>query len=487
MYEKFLIFVAWIVIVLGVGLWAGRVKKITSKEEWSVAGRSFRWITNFFTAHATQLSALTFMGFPGLLYSFGVPVFYAHYIFYALGTCAFFVLFGPKIWRLGKRLGHVTPTDALTFYYGGGRWFAYLIAALLFLALIPYVQLQVAGMGFTFEAATDGLIPAWLGALIFYIVVVIYVWYGGMRAVAYTDVVQGIMLLCGLWFGAISIIAIVGGGVGNIFSRAVEKLPQLMTVSGYKGWNWAYTISWAAALGAGWGMHAHMWLRMYTPKSEKAARMWSSYMFGQNLCNGIVLTLAMLAVALATPGLKPDMAFLQTIGNIWPPAIYGVMLAAVSAAIFSTIDSQIHAIGLIVTHDFVERSGKQLTERQFIWLNRIIVVVVTFTGYVLAFTYPTPLGFLGGYAAALGFVMMPPVLAMCTAQKWVTKEGVAAGLIVGYIVLLITGTGPLTNLLNIYCGMWGFIANTVTMIVVSLFTKSKPPKEAIEAIINAGW
>jgi SSS family solute:Na+ symporter len=470
-----------------VGLWAGRVKKITTREEWSVAGRSFRWITNYFTAHGTQLSALTFFGFPGLLYTVGVPVFYAHYIFYALGTCAFFVLFGPKIWRLGKRLGHVTPTDALTFYYGGGRWFAYLIAALLFLALIPYVQLQVAGMGFTFEAATDGLVPAWLDAFILYLIVVIYVWYGGMRAVAYTDMVQGALLLFGLWFGAISIIAIVGGGVSNIFSQAVEKFPQLMTVSGHRGWDWAYTISWAAALGAGWSMHAHMWMRMYTPQSEKAARLWSSYMFGQNILNGIVLTIAMLAVALATPNLRPDMAFLQTIGKIWPAAIYGVMLAAVSAAIFSTIDSQIHAIGLIVTHDFIERGGKQLTERQFIWLNRIIVVVVTFIGYVLAFTYPAPLAFIGGYAAALGFIMMPPVLAMVTAQKWVTKEGVVAGLIVGYIVFLITGTGPLTNPLNIYSGMWGFLANTMVMSVVSLFTKSKPLKEVIEVITNAGW
>jgi sodium/proline symporter len=163
------------------------------------------------------------------------------------------------------------------------------------------------------------------------------------------------------------------------------------------------------------------------------------------------------------------------------------MLAAVSAAIFSTIDSQIHAIGVIVTHDFIERGGKQLTERQFIWLNRIIVVVVTFIGYVLAFTYPAPLAFIGGYAAALGFIMMPPVLAMVTAQKWVTKEGVAAGLIVGYIVFLITGTGPLTNPLNIYSGMWGFLANTVVMAVVSLFTKSKPRKEVIEVITNAGW
>jgi Na+/proline symporter len=76
---------------------------------------------------------------------------------------------------------------------------------------------------------------------------------------------------------------------------------------------------------------------------------------------------------------------------------------------------------------------------------------------------------------------------MVTAQKWVTKEGVAAGLIVGYIVFLITGTGPLTNPLNIYSGMWGFLANTVVMAVVSLFTKSKPRKEVIEVITNAGW
>jgi Na+/proline symporter len=102
MYEKFLIFVAWIIIVIGVGLWAGRVKKITTREEWSVAGRSFRWITNYFTAHGTQLSALTFFGFPGLLYTVGVPVFYAHYIFYAFRNLYFLRAFRSK--NLAKKV-----------------------------------------------------------------------------------------------------------------------------------------------------------------------------------------------------------------------------------------------------------------------------------------------------------------------------------------------------------------------------------------------
>ena len=477
----------WLVIMFGVGLWAGKVRPITTREDWSVAGRTFRWITNYFTAHATQLSALQFMGFPALMYLYGLPLFYAHYTSYMLGTCGFFVLFATKLWRLGKRYGDMTPADALTRYWGGGKWFGYLWGALQFWALIPYIQVQVLGAGLVFDLASGGMIPVWLGALITYAVVTIYVWYGGMRAVAYTDVLQGAMLLFGLWVGSLGIIQVFGGGIPNIISSATAKLPQLMTVSGYKGWDWPYTISWALAFGAGWGMHAHMWIRQLTPRSERDSRIWTGIIFAENFIHAIFLFLAMLAVALVFPGIKvPDLAFLQTLEKL-NPIMYALVLAAVSAAIFSTIDSQVHVLGLIVTHDFIERSGRQMTDRQFIWANRLTVLIAMAAGYILAMVYPGPLGILGMYPAAIGFMLYPPVLAMLTAQRWVTKEGVVAGLIAGGAAAVLTGPGPYANPLRIHFGVWALVANAVVMSIVSLFTKTRPPEDAVRAVIEAGW
>jgi len=482
------IMIAWLAIMLFVGLWAGAGKRAPkSKEDWGTAGRSFHWITNYFTAHATQLSALTFMGFPGLLYVFGVPVFYAHYLAYMLGTCGFFVLFGPKMWRLGKKFGHMTPTDFLVQYYGGGKWFGYFLGAIFFLALIPYIQIQVLGTGWVFEQASGGLIPVWLGALIAYAIITIYVWAGGLRAVAYTDIIQGAMLLFGLWTGSIAIIMVFGGGFVNVFTQAATKLPELVAVTGFKGWNWAYTLSWALAVGAGWTFHAHMWLRMYTPRSETHARTWAGVQYAENCLHGIILTGAMLAVAIALPGLRADMAWLQATQKIFPVWLYGIMLAAVVAAIFSTVDSQVHALGLIVTHDFVERAGKKLTDQQFIWANRITVVIVVAAGYILAFVYPYPLGILSGYPASLGFILCPTIVFAAAHQRWVTKQGAIIGLIAGYIAMVITSVPPYANLFSIYFGCWGALVNTIVLIIVSLVTKTKPTEEQVKAIREASW
>lgn len=486
--EQLIILLVWLAVILAVGIGAGKLRPVRTAEDWSVGGRSFRWITNYFTAHATQLSALTMLGFPGLIYLVGVPVLYAHFIAYMLGTCGFFVLFGTKIWRLGKKHKHITPTDFLTRYYGGGKWFGFFLGAVFFLALIPYIQIQVLGAGFLFEMASGGLIPGWMGALILYGMVVIYTWIGGLRSVAYTDVAQGAVLLFGLWVGTIAIIQVFGGGFINTFSMAIEKVPQLLTVSGYKGWNWPFVLSWALALGVGWAFHAHMWLRMYTARSAKDSRIWTATIFTENMIHGILLTGAMIAVAMAFPGVeRADLAFMGTVEKLFPTFFFGLFLAAVASAIFSTVDSQVHALGLIVSHDFIERSGRKLKDREFIWVNRLVVLLVVLAGYILAYTYPEPLGLLSGYPASLGFILLPTVIFAVTAQKWVTKHGVILGLIVGYIVMAITSTGPLKNPYSVYFGLWGVIANTIVLIIVSLLTKTRPSEEAVKEVREAGW
>ncbi len=480
------ILIGWLTLIFLVGILAGRYKPVRSREDWNVAGRSLHWLTNYFTAHATQLSALTMMGFPGLIYTVGVPVTYAHYVAYMLGTCGFFVLFGVKIWRLGKKFRFVTPTDFLTWYYGGGRWFRYFLAVLFFVALIPYIQIQVIGAGWIFNEASGGLIPLWLGALIMYAIIIAYIWVGGLRSVAYTDVVQGALLLFGLWAGSLGTFLILGGGP-KALAIAAEKVPQLLYVSGYKGWDWPFTISWSLVLGVGWAFHVHMWLRMYTPRSEKDARIWSGVIFAENMIHGILLTLAMITAATLFPDIRPDLAFLTMCKKVFPLAMYGVFIAAVAAALGSTLNSQAHALGLVVIHDFLEGTNVKLTDRGYIWANRITVLTAMTAGYILAFYYPMVLGSLAPYPAALGFILLPQVICAVTAQRWVTKYGAIAGLIAGLITMVVFSTGPFKNPFHIHFGLWGVIANTIVFVIVSLLTKPKPSEEVIKEVIEAGW
>jgi len=256
-----------------------------------------------------------------------------------------------------------------------------------------------------------------------------------------------------------------------------------MYVSGVGGFDWVYMATFAISYGAGWAFHPHMWINMYTPKSAKAQKLWSLTIYVENMAHGIILSLAALTMAALMPGIKPDLAFL-TGAMKYSEILYFFLLVGIGAAIVTTVDSQLHAIGLLLSHDILERGKVYLSDKAFIRLNRALLVIIAAIGYILYFVYPHPLGIIAGYAAALGLIMAPPIIAALTAQKWVTKEGVIAGLIAALISLIIFSRGPLTNLFRIHYAAWAVAIETLVLVIVSMLTKSKPSQEVISELIS---
>jgi SSS family solute:Na+ symporter len=472
--------IIWLLIVVLAGILPPVFRPLRGREDYSVAERRVSWWRNYLTAHATQLSAATFMGFPGLIYSIGLAITYAHYIPYMIGSCAFWLIFGVTVWRLARKYKFITPTDFLAWYYGGGSLFRIFIAIVYIITLLPYIQLQVGGAGLIFNMASNGAIPIWVGGLIAYIAVTAYLWVGGYRAITIVDTIQGVVLLSGLWAGSLAVIFGLGGGNINLL---IDKVPKLMYVSGVGGYDWLFMATFAISYGAGWAFHPHMWINMYTPKSAKAQKLWSTTIYIENMIHGILLSLAAIFAAALIPGVKPDLAFLT--GAMRYSEILGAwLLVGIGAAIVTTVDSQLHSIGLLISHDILERGRAYFSDRAFIWINRALLMVVAAIGYILYFIYPYPLGIIAGYAAALGLIMAPPIIAALTAQKWITKEGVVVGLVAALISIIVFSTGPLANLYRIHYAAWAIVMETLVMAIVSIFTKSKPSKEVINELIS---
>jgi Na+/proline symporter len=201
------------------------------------------------------------------------------------------------------------------------------------------------------------------------------------------------------------------------------------------------------------------------------------------MIHGILLSLAAIFAAALIPGVRPDLAFLT--GAMRYSEILGAwLLVGIGAAIVTTVDSQLHSIGLLISHDILERGRAYFSDRAFIWINRALLMVVAAIGYILYFIYPYPLGIIAGYAAALGLIMAPPIIAALTAQKWITKEGVVVGLVAALISTIVFSTGPLANLYRIHYAAWAIVIETLVMAIVSIFTKSKPSKEVINELIS---
>jgi Na+/proline symporter len=175
------------------GIKSSRMAKTAS--DYFIAGRQISMWVFVLAATATSFSGWTFMGHPGLVYRDGFQ--YAYASFYTITIPFTGVLFLKRQWMLGKRFGYVTPGEMLSDYFqGDGIRILTVCVALLF--SIPYLGVQLGASGFLFNVLTDGMVDKNVGMWVLSLVVLIYVGTGGLRAVAYVDTLQCILLALGI-------------------------------------------------------------------------------------------------------------------------------------------------------------------------------------------------------------------------------------------------------------------------------------------------
>ena len=170
--------------------------------DYFIAGRGISLWVFVLAATATSFSGWTFMGHPGLIYRDGFQ--YAYASFYAITIPFTGVMFLKRQWMLGKRFGFVTPGEMLSEYFRGDL-IRILVVVVAMCFSIPYLGLQLRASGFLFNVLTDGALSVNVGMWLLSAVVFIYVASGGLRAVAYVDTLQCILLAGGII--AIGIIA----------------------------------------------------------------------------------------------------------------------------------------------------------------------------------------------------------------------------------------------------------------------------------------
>ena len=180
--------------------------------DYFIAGRGISIWVFVLAATATSFSGWTFMGHPGLIYRDGLP--YAYASFYAITIPFTGVLFLKRQWMIGKRFGFVTPGEMLSDYFRSDSIrILVVIVALVF--SVPYLGVQLRASGFLFNVLTDGMLSVNFGMWVLSAVVIIYVASGGLRAVAYVDTMQCILLAGGIVaIGAIALAQI--GGMGRL-------------------------------------------------------------------------------------------------------------------------------------------------------------------------------------------------------------------------------------------------------------------------------
>lgn len=476
------IILVYLAATLAVGLAGWRLSPSKSMEDYLLADRAVHWFVGFFSTIASQFSALTMMGFVAFYFNFGIATFIAIAGAYILLTSGTYYFIGPKVWKIGRKFGHITPSDTVREYYDSPL-LGYVVAFGMMLALIPYLNVQFTGVGILLELGTGGMIPLTAGSAGIAIIVAIYTWLGGMKSVAWVDTIQGVMLLGGSFIGGFVLLYTVGGGFGDAYNQILNQQPALVSVPGPAGvWDWLFIATFAIPVFLGWVYHPHMWMRLHYFKSGRAVENlpWvSGGIFWLTQIGGLAVVLA---GALVIPDAPPDQFILLMFREFFPTVIFALIASAALAAIMSSASSQCHGIGAVASRDITQQLKPEWEERKHLLVARLAMLVAIIGAFVLS-TLGIPFLVTSGAAAAAmaTALIMPQVTAAVYGWEWPTKEGAIGASAVGFVVALVFLTSVVSSPFGVWPGFWGLVANIVVFVALSLVTSSTPDDAVIRS------
>jgi SSS family solute:Na+ symporter len=345
------------------------------------------------------------------------------------------------------------------------------------LALIPYLQLQFAGVGIVITLATGGTVSVITGIVVIAVVVSLYTWLGGMKSVAWVDTLQGVLLLGAAFIGGLVLLFTVGGGYTEAVNGVLSAKPNLLQINDSPPWNWFYILTFSAAVFFGWIFHPHMWLRIHYFKNGRAIEALPAASFSIITLITVGTVSIVLAGATAIPNASPDQFILVMFRNFFPTVIFAVIASAALAAMMSSASSQCHGIGAVVSRDISQRLRPEWSQSKHLLVARITTILAIIAAVLLAFAGIPFLLTSGGAAAALATALFAPqAVAAVRVWKWPTKQGAIVGSSVGFVVnlLFLSLSQISTPVPGIWEGFWGVVANILLFIGVSILTSSHP-------------
>ena len=503
--------------------------------DYFIAGRRLSLWVFVLAATATSFSGWTFMGHPGLLYRDGFQ--YAYASFYAVTIPFTGVMFLKRQWILGKRFGFVTPGEMLAHYFKSDMIrILVVIVALCF--SVPYLGIQLRASGFLFNVLTDGALGVNVGMWLLSAVVLIYVASGGLRAVAYVDTLQCILLALGIVAIGIITLSYVGGwgalneGIANLAAMDTKRTPDdyshYIAIPGVI----QFVSNGPSAVGGAWTgiMILSYMFALMGIQSSPAFSMWAfanndpspfapQQVWASSFGIGFILFFFTAAQGMGGHFLGADLAYMaaypDAVNNVLgsglggidlmesagkqgmlvpqlihllqdtAPWLVGLLSVCALAAMQSTGAAYMSTAGAMLTRDLLKHFAMpNITHGQQKLFGRIGVAVIVFAALVVATTSTDALVLLGGLAVAFGFQMWPALMAVCY-FPWLTRAGINIGLAVGLVVVVCTETiGQNLGITawgrwpwTIHSAGWGIIFNLGIAILVSAVTQNKADYE----------
>ena len=422
-----LIIILFLAIVLYLGI-PRRSAETTTVSDHVIAGRSLGLWPIFFIGVAEFYSAGTFLGFPGWAYGYGAPVLFS-LVAIALSSMMSFWL-GPKVWRIGKKLGLMTQAQFLSSRFQS-RLLGATAAIVAVLALVANLTLQMIGAGYIFEVSTQGQVPYWLGSLVAFVVVTIYVVLGGLRSISRVAIFKGIFMLSVLVAIAVVVVTQYFNGLEDMYRTLVRTKPSHLLLSetdtafGYAFWSSSILVSFL-----GIHMGPYLFINFYSAQQPALIRKQAIIAPIYALAVYAVLIIGF-AGALVKPGLvETDTIMIVMILEIAPPWLVGLLCAGGLSAAMVSGSAMSLAAASTVGNDLVRPYIKMQEQTLKRTIQGLIFFIIAVT-YALSITKPATITYISLIALGIGVQYLPLVLSAfyfrrCTG--WGALAGLTAGI-----------------------------------------------------------
>jgi sodium/proline symporter len=466
-------FIIYLLIILVVGIITARMTK--TLPDFLLAGRRLGpWVVAF-SERASGESGWMLLGLTGLAFATGLgdpsgkklePALWTA-IGGVIGIAASWFLVAERLRGESERLGALTLPRFLELRYGGNDPTIRLVATgIITFCFAFYIAAQFDAAGKSLEQTFgwNHISGVMVGAAI----IVFYTLMGGFLAVAWTDFIQGwIMLVTLVVLPLVTMNQL--GGFDGLSEKIVAIDPRLLAPTGGRtGWNLIAGILGGFGVGFGYCGQPHLLARYMSIRStgdiktsRRIAIVWATLAYGGAVLMGLV-ALAYFGEGYFTDPEKmmPELAI-----SIFPAWFAGILICGALAAMMSTADSQLLVTTSAVSEDVYHQSfNREASQRQLLIISRLVTF---FIGIAAIFLSQLPRSIFdkvlfawGGLGAAFG-----PALILSLWWARTTRKGVLAGMIVGFSAVILWDNSPFSGLL--YSLVPAFVLAFLTIIIVS--------------------
>lgn len=461
--------VLYMIAMLLIGYYAYR--RTANLTDYMLGGRGLGPAVTALSAGAADMSGWLLMGLPGAIYVSGLVEAWMA-IGLTIGAYLNWLFVAPRL-----RMYTQVSNDSITIpsylenrLKDSSRILRIASGIIILIFFTFYVSSGMVSGGVFFESSFG--LSYHTGLIIVSVVVIAYTLFGGFLAVSYTDFVQGLIMFLALILVPTFGIFLTGG-----ISETAESIRQVDPdmFSFVKGASFLAIIS-AAAWGLGYFGQPHIIVRFMAIKSVKetkqARRIGIGWM-ALSLIGAVFTALIGIAYFQQNPGVSltdPEAIFIEMGQIIFHPFIAGIMLAAVLAAVMSTISSQLIVTSSALIEDLYKIVFKtDASDKHYVFLGRMAVLIVSIIALIFAWAKTKTILDLVSFAWAGFGAAFGPIILLSLYWRKLTNIGALSGMIVGAVTVMIWGNVDALSG-TLYEIVPGFALCFIVAVVVSLMT-----------------